>query len=128
MNALDIQIKEAKEKAEEWIVFLATYSDKRLEKKLRINRTQQVHASEQENEKAFELLRIMEEIIILARIYKEENEVTDTLDELKENVKDVESYVSLEKNRQKVFSNDASNKSTRKIIIENNEDQLSLFD
>ena len=41
MPALDIQIKEARAKAEEWIAFLATCSDARLEKKLRINRTQQ---------------------------------------------------------------------------------------
>jgi hypothetical protein len=126
MNALDIKIKEARDRSEEWIAFLATCNDKRLSKKLRINRTQQVHATEQENEKAYTYLRMMEEIIIQARIYKEENNIEDQLDELEENVKNIETYTSIQEDRRSTFIESA--KKMRKIpIIENDEDQLSLF-
>jgi hypothetical protein len=126
MQAIDYRIKEAKEKSAEWITFLATCQDSKLSKKLRINRTQQVHATEQENEKAYTYLRMMEEIIIQARIYKEENNIEDQLDELEENVKNIETYTSIQEDRRSTFIESA--KKMRKIpIIENDEDQLSLF-
>ena len=125
MSALDIQIKQALDKAEEWIAFLATYSDARLDKKLLINRTQQVMATEQKNEKAWEYLKIMEEIIILARIYKEENGIADTVDELEENIKDIETYVQLPEVRREIYTE--STKVSKPVIKEEDKDQLSLF-
>ena len=126
MQAIDYRILEVKEKSAEWIAFLATCDNDKLSKKLRINRIQQVHATEQENEKAYTYLRMMEEVIIHARIYKEENNIEDQLDELEENVKDIETYTSIQENRRSTFIESA--KKTRKTpIIENDEDQLSLF-
>jgi len=127
MSAIDIQIKQALDKSEEWIAFLATYSDDRLDKKLLINRTQQVMAVEQKNEKAWEYLKIMEEIIIHARIYKEENNIPDTIDELEENVKDIETYVQLPEMRKEIFTEIDMVKARRPIVKEEDKDQLSLF-
>ena len=127
MSAIDIQIKQALDKSEEWIAFLATYSDDRLDKKLLINRTQQVMAVEQKNEKAWEYLKIMEEIIIQARIYKEENNIPDTIDELEENVKDIETYVQLPEMRKEIFTEIDMVKARRPIVKEEDKDQLSLF-
>lgn len=127
MSAIDIQIKQALDKSEEWIAFLATYSDDRLDKKLLINRTQQVMAVEQKNEKAWEYLKIMEEIIIHARIYKEENNIPDTIDELEENVKDIETYVQLPEMRKEIFTETDMVKARRPIVKEEDKDQLSLF-
>jgi hypothetical protein len=127
MSAIDIQIKQAIDKSEEWIAFLATYSDDRLDKKLLINRTQQVMAAEQKNEKAWEYLKIMEEIIIHARIYKEENNIPDTIDELEENVKDIETYVQLPEMRKEIFTEIDTAKAHRPIVKEEDKDQLSLF-
>jgi hypothetical protein len=127
MSAIDIQIKQALDKSEEWIAFLATCSDDRLDKKLLINRTQQVMAVEQKNEKAWEYLKIMEEIIIHARIYKEENNIPDTIDELEENVKDIETYVQLPEMRKEIFTETDMVKARRPIVKEEDKDQLSLF-
>jgi hypothetical protein len=127
MSAIDIQIKQALDKSEEWITFLATYSDARLDKKLLINRTQQVMAVEQKNEKAWEYLKIMEEIIIHARIYKEENNIPDTIDELEENVKDIETYIQLPEMRKEIFTEIDKIKAHRPIVKEDDKDQLSLF-
>ncbi|MHB8258698.1 MAG: hypothetical protein ACYDCN_00370 [Bacteroidia bacterium] len=127
MSAIDIQIKQALDKAEEWIAFLATYSDARLDKKLLINRTQQVMAAEQKNEKAWEYLKIMEEIIIHARIYKEENNIPDTIDELEENVKGIETYLQLPEMRKEIFTEIDKGKAHQTIVKEEDKDQLSLF-
>ena len=128
LSAIEIQIQEALAKADEWVALLATYSDARLDKKLSINRTQQVMAAEQKNEKAWEFLKIMEEIIIHARVYKDENNIADMVDELEEGIKDVETYIQLPEVRQEIFTDTPNNQPTkRNVIKEDDKDQLSLF-
>ncbi|MGP8214990.1 MAG: hypothetical protein ACLQQ4_05455 [Bacteroidia bacterium] len=82
MHPIEIQIKQALENSEEWIKFYATESEKKLIKRLRINRLQYAIAEKDNDERTGELLNIMERIIIEARIYKDENNIPDTPSEI----------------------------------------------
>ena len=86
---------------------LAAYSDA-----ARIKAKHKPHATSYgggaKNEKAWEYLKIMKEIIMHASVYKEENNVADNIDELEENIKDVETYIQLPDVRQEVFTDTTS--------------------
>lgn len=74
----EIRIRQAKERAEEYVAYLATMPDKELEKKLDIIHKQSVIAEKEKNTSSLELLEIWRNQIIQARILKIENNIPDT--------------------------------------------------
>lgn len=128
MRAIDLRIQEAHEKADEWIAFLATYSDARLDRRIDIIRKQQVIAEQNQDEKGFDYMLIMEHITICARMYKEEHKIPDAVDEMEEEAKLVETVVVLSEKRQEIFNENSLSKAERpKKIQEDNSNQTSLF-
>lgn len=127
MRAIDLRIQEAHEKADEWIAFLATYSDARLEKRMDIIRKQQVIAEQNRDEKGFDYMLIMEHITICARMYKEENNIPDAIDEMEEEAKLIETVVILSEKRQELYEENSRPKTSKPKIIEEDKDQMSLF-
>jgi hypothetical protein len=125
MKAIDLRIEEAHEKAEEWIAFLATYSDARLDRRIDTIRKQQVIAEHNKDEKGFELLLIWEHITICARMHKEEHNIPDAVDEMEEEGKLIETVIVLAEKRQEIYSE--SVKMSKPKIIEEDKDQMSLF-
>lgn len=127
MRAIELRIQEAHEKADEWIEFLATYSDERLDKRIDIIRKQQLIAEQNQDELGFEYMLIMEQITISARMYKEENNIPDAQDEDAEALKQIETVVVLSEKRQEVFNEKRINKTIKPNIQEENSSQMSLF-
>lgn len=125
MRAIDKNIQQAHEKADEWVALLATRSDARLEKRLDLIRQQQVIAEQNQDEKGFEYMLLMEHITICARMYKEEHNIPDAPDEMTEELKNVETVIVLSEKRQEIFS--GIPKIPKSKIIEEDKDQLSLF-
>lgn len=127
MRAIELRIQEAHEKADEWIEFLATYSDERLDKRIDIIRKQQVIAEQNQDELGFEYMLIMEQITISARMYKEENNIPDAIDEDTEELALIETVIVLTEKRQEIFNEMASAKTSKPKIQEDNSSQMSLF-
>lgn len=127
MRAIELRIQEAHEKADEWIEFLATYSDERLDKRIAIIRKQQLIAEQNQDELGFEYMLIMEQITISARMYKEENNIPDAIDEDAEALKQIETVVVLSEKRQEIFNEKGINKTIKPKIQEDNSCQMSLF-
>jgi hypothetical protein len=127
MRAIDLRIQEAHEKAEEWVAFLATYSDARLERRIDNIRQQQVIAEQNQDEKGFDYMLIMEHITICARIYKEEHDIPDAIDEMAEEAKLIETVVVLSEKRQEIFNDSIPKTQRQKKIEEDNSNQTSLF-
>lgn len=127
MRAIELRIQEAHEKADEWIEFLATYSDERLDKRIDIIRKQQVIAEQNQDELGFEYMLIMEQITISARMYKEENNIPDAIDEDAEELALIETVVVLTEKRQEIFNEMGSTKISKSKIQEDNSSQMSLF-
>ena len=128
MKAIDFSIIEAKEKAEEWIAFLATYSDARLERRLQIIRKQQVIAEQDANAKGWELLMLWEQITIEARIFKEEKSIPDAISEPTEELSyDEPEVATLSEKRVEVFNKASEQKKEKTSTNEDEQSQLSLF-
>ncbi|MBA3707164.1 MAG: hypothetical protein H0W84_15055 [Bacteroidetes bacterium] len=127
MKAVELRIQEAQEKADEWIVFLATYSDARLDRRIDTIRKQQVIAEQNKDEKGFDLLLLWEHITICARMYKEEHNVPDSVDEMAEEAKLVETVIILAEKRQEIYEESSQLKTSKPKIIEEDKDQTSLF-
>lgn len=68
---------------------------------------------------------MMEEIIIQARIYKDQHDKADQPDVLIENIKDIEIITNIQKDRKTKFKEVF--KKRKAPSIETNEGQLSLF-
>ena len=127
MKAIELRIQEAHEKADEWIEFLATYSDERLSKRIDIIRQQQLIAEQNKDALGFEYMLLMEQITISARVYKEENNIPDAIDEDAEALKQIETVVVLAEKRQEIVNEIASAKISKPKIQEDNSSQMSLF-
>lgn len=128
MKAIDLRIQEAEEKAEEWVAFLATYSDARLSKRIDIIRKQMLIAEQEKNGKGFEYMLIMEHITICARMHKEEFNIQDAVDEMEEGAKLVETVVILSDTRQEVYKGQSKTSiQKQKPIQEDDSNQTSLF-
>lgn len=104
MNATEQKIKLAQEKSIEWIELLAANSEKRLEKRLRVNHAQYAIAVKENMDDMCELLNIMERIIIEARIYKAEHKIPDAVNEIEIAIADIEILDSKTKKRQEILS------------------------
>ncbi len=127
MKAIELRIQEAHEKADEWIEFLATYSDERLSKRIDIIRQQQLIAEQNKDALGFEYMLLMEQITISARVYKEENNISDAIDEDVDALKQIETVVVLAEKRQEIVNEIASAKISKPKIQEDNSSQMSLF-
>lgn len=127
MKAIELRIQEAHEKADEWIEFLATYSDERLSKRIDIIRQQQLIAEQNKDALGFEYMLLMEQITISARVYKEENNIPDAIDEDVDALKQIETVVVLAEKRQEIVNEIASAKISKPKIQEDNSSQMSLF-
>lgn len=127
MRAIDYHLKQAEEKAEEWVAFLATYSDKRLVKRLVIIRKQLLIAQQNKDEKGFELMLKWEHITICARMHKEEYNIPDSLTEQKENIEEIETVIVLSEKRQNVLTEVINKKREQHSANNESENQLSLF-
>jgi hypothetical protein len=77
MASTQYKIKEAIDNANDWINFLATKSDKDLERRLEINYLQYETAYKDKAQSVCELLEVMRRILIEARIYKDEHSIAD---------------------------------------------------
>ncbi len=128
MRAIDYHLKQAEEKGQEWVEFLATYSDKRLVKRLSIIRKQLLIARQNEDEKSFELMLKWEHITICARMHKEEHNIPDTVYESEKNIKEIESVIILSEKRQEILTEIIHQKSRQQITNNESENQLSLFE
>ncbi len=81
MRSIQHDIKETIAKADEYIAFFATNTEKCLEKRIRINQAQYVIASKKGMNEMCELLALREHILIIALHHKEDNKIPDVLSE-----------------------------------------------
>jgi hypothetical protein len=132
MSAIDYHLKQAEEKAQEWVEFLATYPDKRLVKRLAIVRKQLAIARQNEDEKGYELMLMWEHITICARMHKEEYNIPDALVE-KEEIQP-EAIIAITEKRQELLKEALKPKHNPEPATEQNKNtsnedeiQLSLF-
>ena len=130
MTATEQKIKQAREKSREWIEYLATKSDKELEKRLRINHQQYALAEKEKQGDMCELLGIMERILIEARIYKAENKIEDIASEIELALAEMEMQESKAEERVELmeeFNSAPVRKVRREQAKETDENQLTLF-
>jgi len=138
MEATQQKIQEAIVNSNEWIAFLAAKSDKDLERRLGINQLQFAEAYKNKQEDVCELLELMRRLIIEARIYKEEYNIPDSLNDIElamaEHKREAKHYAE----RQKAFEPKASDKVeeqeevpvykiSKPKIKEEDDNQMSLF-
>jgi hypothetical protein len=129
MNATLQKINLAREKSIEWIEYLATKSEEDLEKRLRVNHLQHEIAIKECKEDVCELLTLMERIIIEARVYKEENGISDNPNEIDLAITEMDAAIIRSEERQEIFDQHtiATPASNKTAFTEDNESQLSLF-
>ena len=130
MNPTEHKIQLAQENHDKWVKLYASESHEKLKKRLRVNHLQFAQAEKLGDEKAGELLNIMERIIIEARIYKEENNIPDKLSEIEREIADIETIVSKGEKRQEIlneFSNPVKQSRPKVQQQQDNDSQLSLF-
>jgi hypothetical protein len=132
MNATIQKINLAREKSIEWIEYLATKSEEDLEKRLRVNHLQHEIAMNEGKEDVCELLTIMERIIIEARVYKEENGISDNPNEIDLAITEMDAAIIRSEDRQEIFVDrhePVKSFVSKSIPSEENTDnnQLSLF-
>ena len=136
MSAIDYHIKQAEEKGQEWVEFLATYTDKRLVKRLAIVRKQLAIARQNEDEKGYELMLMWEHITICARMHKEEYNIPDALIEKEKTEIEIEpeAITAITEKRQELLKealkpkhNPESATEQNKSTTNEDEIQLSLF-
>lgn len=127
MKAIELRIQEAEERADEWIAFLATYSDERLSKRIDIIRKQQLIAEQNKDALGFEYMLLMEHITICARMYKEEHNIADAIDEAEQELKNVETVIVLPEIRQDNYMEAQPKKINKQKIKEDNSGQFNLF-
>lgn len=124
-----IRIKDCLDNHEKYVAIMATLPDKELAKKLELVHIQSVIAEKTKNTGSLELLEVWHQQIILARIYKAENEIPDAVSVIELAIADIEIFSEKADERQEIM-NDISNpvkQSSPKIQQEDNDSQLSLF-
>jgi len=139
METTQQKIQEAIANTNEWIVYLATKTDKDLQRRLGINQLQFAEAYKNKQKDVCELLELMRRIIIEARMYKEENTIADIPTEIElaiaENKREAKQYAE----RHKVIENkptiaeheledvQSSFKVQNTKVKEEDDNQMSLF-
>ena len=127
MRAVELQIKEAKEKGQEWVEQLATLSDKRLVKRLKIVRQQMLIAEQNKDELGFELMLLWEHLTICARMHKQEFNVPDEEEEKIAVEQEEEVVENLQDKRQEIIAETIKIKKQKSMEIKNDDSQLTLF-
>lgn len=130
MSPTEYKIQLATENFNEWVKLYASESREKLKKRLRVNHQQYLLAEKAKDEKAGELLNIMERIIIEARTYKAENNIPDTLSEIELAIADVETVTIKSEERQEIYTE--GTKSTKQSRVKkqtpaDDDSQMSLF-
>ncbi|MBI2269057.1 MAG: hypothetical protein HYU69_01730 [Bacteroidetes bacterium] len=130
MTPTEYKIQLATENFDKWVKLYASESAAKLKKRLRINHQQYLLAEKAGNDKAGELLNIMERIIIEARTYKAENNIPDTLSEIELAIADVETVTVKSDGRQEIYTE--GTKSTKQLRVKkqtpaDDDSQMSLF-
>jgi hypothetical protein len=104
----EIQIRQALERAEEYIARLATFSDKKLEKHLDIIHKQSVIAEKEKMTSAIQLLEIWRSQVIQARILKAENNIPDVPSDMELAIADMESFEEKVEQRKEILKEASS--------------------
>jgi hypothetical protein len=124
----DVRLKEAIDNAEANILFLAGLPDKELSNRLDIIHIQMEIAEQKNNTDSLELLEVWRSQLIEARIYKAENEITDTPNEIELAVADIETAVAKTEERQEIVENiQTYQKVYKQKVKEDNSGQMNLF-
>ena len=100
----EIRIRQALERAEEYVAYLATMPDKELAKKLDIVHQQSVIAEKEKNTPSLELLEIWRSQIIKARIHKIENNIPDTPSAMELALADMEAHEEKAERRKEILN------------------------
>ena len=130
MTVTENKIKLARKKSIEWIKYMATNSEKRLQKRIRVNHAQYAIAVKENMEDMCELLDIMEQIIIAAIFYKEDNNIPDAPDEIELAIADMETVVIKTNQHEEILNEQRApvKKSNQKQQQQKDSDsQISLF-
>ena len=124
----ELRLKVAVDNAEENILYLAGLPDKELSKRLDIIHIQSELAMQTKNFDSLELLKVWRIQVIEARIYKAENEIPDTPNEIELAIADIETVFAKAEERQIIIESTQTNQKVYKPKIkEDNSDQTSLF-
>ena len=131
----EIRIRQALERAEEYVAYLATMPDKELSKKLDIIHQQSVIAEKEKNTSSLKLLEVWRSQVIAARIHKIENNIPDVPKAIDLALADMEAQEEKAEQRQEIL-----NETRTTIVAEeetpyeekekrnsDNSEQLSLF-
>lgn len=102
--SIEIRIRQALERAEEYIAHMATFSDKKLAKHLDIIHKQSVIAEKEKMISSLELLEVWRSQVIQARIYKAENNIADVPSDMELAIANMESFEEKVEQRQKILN------------------------
>ncbi len=100
----ELQLKEALENAEANVNYLASLPDTALAEKLELIHLQMELAEQKKNTAAMELLEIWRSQIIEARIFKQEENIPDSPDEISEAIAGIETVTSQLEEREEMLS------------------------
>jgi hypothetical protein len=122
------QLKEAMEQAEANVQLMAKWSQRDLAERLELIHTQLQLAEQKKDIAAFELLEVWRRQLIAARIFKDENKVSDELSEIQQAIADIEVMAEQTEQRQEALTADEviivrKNTSVTKAV----DTQLPLF-
>lgn len=131
----EIQIRQALERAGEYIAHMATFSDKKLAKHLDIIHKQSVIAEKEKMTSSLELLEIWRGQVIQARILKAENNIADVPTDMELAIADMESFEEKSEQRQEILNEarstvneeEADQSQEKEKGNSDNSEQLSLF-
>ena len=122
------QLKEAMEQAEANVQLMAKWSQRDLAERLDLVHIQLQLAEQKKDMAAIELLEVWRSQLIAARIYKDENKVSDELSEIQQAIADIEVMEEQTEQRQEALTADEvivvrKNTSVTKAV----DTQLPLF-
>ncbi len=125
----DIRIQLALDNWDDYVIQLASMSDKALVEKLEVINMQAVIAHEKNISSSSELLEIWWRQVVEARTYKAENNIPDAPNEIELAIADIETFVAKSEQRQDVLNEMTQpvQQSRPKVQQHNNDSQLSLF-
>ncbi len=139
MDTTQQKIHEAITNANQWVISLATKTDKDLERRLGINQLQYAEAYKNKQADVCELLELMRRIIIEARIYKDEHTIADVPSEIELAIAENNYEAKLHSKRNQVIENatlikekepegiELINKIPKSKIKGEDKNQVSLF-
>jgi hypothetical protein len=128
--SIAVRIKDCIDNHEKYVAIMASLPDKELAKKLDIVHIQSEIAEKNKNISSLELLEIWHYQIIEARIYKAENNIPDSPNEIELAIADIETVVTKTVERAEIlneYSNPVKQSRPKVQTQQDNDSQLSLF-